>query len=224
MKRFFWLLALFNLALLAYFNLGYILPGKPEIKLAELSPEKIKVLSQDELDSLPKREASAPVVDTPAPAPAPVATCFEWGVFSDSNIANAQKALDKLSLQASTKEQSSEQPKRFWVYKAPAKTLAEAQKRAAEYKALGIEDLFVVQEEKWKNAISFGIFEDEKLATKLQHELQAKGVKNVEKTLRNQGKSHYSLILANLTENDSAEIKKLKPNFPAAELKEVSCN
>jgi len=222
MKRFFWLSVLINLALLAYFNLGYLLPGKPEIQLAELSPEKIKVLSQDELSALPKREASAPVIDTPAPAPA--TTCFEWGVFSDSSIANAQKALDKLSLQATTKEQSSEQPKRFWVYKAPAKSLAEAQKRAAEYKALGIEDLFVVQEEKWKNAISFGIFEDEKLATKLQHELQAKGVKNVEKTLRNQGKSHYSLMLGNLTENDSAEIKKLKPNFPAAELKEVSCN
>jgi len=222
MKRFFWLLVLINLALLAYFNLGYLLPEKPEIKLAELSPEKIKVLSQDELNALPKREATAPVIDTPAPAS--VATCFEWGVFSDSNISSAQKALDKLSLQATTKEQSSEQPKRFWVYKAPAKTLAEAQKRAAEYKALGIEDLFVVQEEKWKNAISFGIFEDEKLATKLQHELQAKGVKNVEKTLRNQGKSHYSLMLHNLTENDSTEIKKLKPSFPAAELKEVSCN
>jgi len=222
MKRFFWLSVLINLALLAYFSLGYLLPGKPEIKLAELSPEKIKVLSQDELSALPKREASAPVIDTPVPAPE--ATCFEWGVFSDSSIANAQKALDKLSLQATTKEQSSEQPKRFWVYKAPAKTLAEAQKRAAEYKAMGIEDLFVVQEEKWKNAISFGIFEDEKLATKLQHELQAKGVKNVEKTLRNQGKSHYSLMLGNLTENDNAEIKKLKPSFPAAELKEVSCN
>lgn len=220
MKRFFWLLVLINLALLAYFNLGYLLPGKPEIKLAELSPEKIKVLSQDELSALPKREASAPVIDTPTPT----ATCFEWGVFSDNSIASAQKALDKLSLPATTKEQSSEQPKRFWVYKAPAKTLAEAQKRAAEYKALGIEDLFVVQEEKWKNAISFGIFEDEKLATKLQHELQAKGVKNVEKTLRNQGKSHYSLMLHNLTENDSTEIKKLKPSFPAAELKEVSCN
>jgi len=58
----------------------------------------------------------------------------------------------------------------------------------------------------------------------LQKELQAKGVKNVEKALRTQGKSYSSLLLKNLTENEIAEIKKLKPNYPAAELKEVSCD
>jgi hypothetical protein len=81
-----------------------------------------------------------------------------------------------------------------------------------------------VQEEKWKNAISFGIFEDEQLAEKLVQELRAKGIKNVEKILRTNGKGHHSLLLGSLNENEIAELKKLKPDFPAAELKEVSCN
>jgi hypothetical protein len=220
MKRFFWLLVLINFGLLAYFNIGYILPGNPEIKLTEINPDKIKLLSQAEIDSLPKKaESSAPVV-----VAQPVAMCFEWGIFSDASLATAQKTLTKMAIQATTKEENSNQPKRYWVYKPPVKTTAEAQKKAAEFKELGVEDLFVVQEEKWKNAISFGIFEDEQLAEKLVQELRAKGIKNVEKILRTNGKGHHSLLLGSINENEIAELKKLKPDFPAAELKEVSCN
>ncbi len=223
MKRFFWLLVLINLGLLAYFNLGYILPGKPEIKLSEINADKIKLLSQTEINALPEKSALTAAASTET-EPQPTAACYEWGIFSDTGLANAQKALTKLAIQATTKEQDSEQQKRYWVYRPPLKTAAEAQKKAAELKALGVQDLFVVQEEKWKNAISFGIFGDEQLATKLVQQLQAKGVKIVEKTVRISGLGHHSLLFSNLTENDIDELKKLKPNFPAAELKEVSCN
>lgn len=219
MKRFFWLLVLINLGLLAYFNIGYILPGKPEIKLTEIHPDKIKLLSQTEIDALPKKAETLPPIETQ-----PVASCFEWGIFSDVSLLKAQKSLEKMSIQATAKEQNADQPKRYWVYRPPVKSAAEAQRRAAELKDLGVEDLFVVQEDKWKNAISFGIFEDEQLATKLVQELQAKGVKNVEKILRSNGKGHHSLLLGSLNESEIAELKKLQPNFPAAELKEVGCN
>lgn len=224
MKRFFWLLILINLGLLAYFNIGYILPSKPEIKLTEINPDKIKVLSQSEIDAIPKKQTSLPLISTPTLEAETKTSCFEWGAFSDASLANAQKVLARMNLQSTTKEQSSEQPKRYWVYRAPLKTAAEAQKKAAELKALGVNDLFVVQEEKWKNAISFGIFEDEQLAAKLVKEIQAKGVKNVEKILRTNGKGHHNLALTSLSENDITELKKLKPDFPAAELKEVSCH
>lgn len=221
MKQLFWVLALFNLGLFAYFNAGLILPGKPQAKLAEINPEKIKVLSQAQIEALPKK-----AVTSQAPAQvAPIATsCFEWGVFSDTNIANAQSAISQLALQATLKQQSPQQAKRFWVYRPPLKSAAEAQLRAAELKALGVENLFVVQDAKWKNAISFGIFEDEQLAIKLLNELKAKGIKDVTKTSRNQGKDLSSLLLNNLTETNIAELKKLKPSFPYANLKEVNCN
>ncbi len=150
--------------------------------------------------------------------------CFEWGIFSDTNLAKAQKALSKIALQASVREQNSDHPKRYWVYSPPAKTVAAAQKKAAELKALGIEDLFVVQEEKWKNAISFGIFEDELLADKLMQELKAKGVKNIEKSLRSNGKGQHSLMFSKLNENEITELNKLKPDFPMTTLKEITCN
>ncbi len=223
MKRVFWLLVIINLGLLVYFSIELILPGKPEIRLSEIQPEKIKVLSQTEIDSLPGKTTPSPseqIINTPEP----VAICFEWGIFSDTNLSKAQKALAKIDLQASVREQNSEQPKRYWVYSPPAKTAAAAQKKAAELKALGIDDLFIVQEEKWKNAISFGIFEDELLADKLMQELKAKGVKNIEKAPRSNGKGQHSLIFSKLNENDISELNKLKPDFPMTALKEIACN
>jgi hypothetical protein len=227
MKQLFWGLALFNLGLFAYFNAEFILPSKPHAQLAEIKPEKIKVLSQAQIDALPKKSAIsiAPTTAQALPIAAPTTTsCFEWGVFTDANITTAQNAISQLSLQATLKQQSSQQAKRFWVYRSPLKSTQEAQIKAAELKALGIEDLFVVQEKKWKNAISFGIFEDEQLAIKLLNELKSKGVKNVAKTLRNQGQGHVSLLLSNLTETDVVALKKFKPDFPEADLKEVNCN
>ena len=223
MKRIFWLLVIVNLGLLAYFNVGFILPGKPEIKLSEIHPDKIKILSQSEIDSLPKKtEPAAPTA--PAITPEPVAMCFEWGIFSDASLAKAQKALAKVDIQATLREQDTAHPKRYWVYRPPAKSTVEAQKRAAELKALGVEDLFIVQEDKWKNAISFGIFEDELLADKLMQELKAKGVKNIEKAPRSNGKGLHSLIFSKLNENEITELNKLKPDFPMTTLKEITCN
>lgn len=221
MKKLIWLLILINIGLLAYFNLEHILPAHSQVKPTEIEPEKMHSLSQAQIDALPKKG----VVPVQAIAtPTPIATsCFEWGLFSASSIAGAQSAVAKLALQATLKEQASPQSRRFWVYRPPFKSTQEALARANELKALGIEDLFVVQEPKWKNAISFGIFEDEQLATKLLNELRAKGVKDAAKTLRNQGKNHASLLFSNITALNAAELEKLKPEFPEAELKEVTC-
>lgn len=211
-------LILVNLGLLAYFNRERFLPSVPQPEFTEINPEKITVLNQQQIEAMPKKAAA------PVPTPVSIAkTCMEWGVFSDNNLPSAQSELSKLSLQATVKSETSQDAKRFWVYKPPLKTPQEALAKSTELKALGIEDIFVVQEPKWKNAISFGVFEDEQLATKLLNELKAKGVKDAVKALRNQGKVHSSLLLTGLTETEIATLRKLKPEFPAANLKEVSC-
>lgn len=221
MKKMIWLLIIINISLLAYFNLDRILPTTQKVKQVEIQPEKISILSQSQIDALPKKQAEP--VSPEQVTPPKVSACYEWGVFSGSSITNAQSAAAKLALQATVKEQLSPLGKRFWIYRPPLRSTQEAQARAAELKALGVDDLFVVQEPKWKNAISFGIFEDEQLAIKLLNELKAKGIKDAAKTLRNLGKDHSSLVFKQLSDIDVAEVKKLKPEFPDAELKEVSC-
>jgi hypothetical protein len=233
MKKLVWLLVFINLGLLSYFNLELILPGTPKAAMTAISPEKINVLTLQQIEALPKK-----VAELPTPVATPVLTadatisastttpaaCYEWGVFSTARVTDAQVASSNISLQATVKEQTSLEAKRFWVYKPPLKSAEAAQAKTIELKALGVEELFVVQDSKWKNAISFGVFEDEHLATSLLKELKAKGVKDVVKALRNQGKGHASLIFSELTDEKVAELKKLKSDFPEADLKEVSCN
>jgi len=244
MKKLVWLLVLINVGLLAYFNKELILPSAPKAALLAIHPEKISILTQKQIDALPKKDAAVttanstttapPTADatttanaTPAPTPEPApikTTCYEWGVFSAASLTNAQTAVSNLSIQTIVKEQSSLEAKRFWVYKQPLKSVEAAQAKALELKALGIQDLYIVQDARWKNAISFGVFEDEQLATNLLNELRAKGVKDVVKALRNQGKGHASLQFNKLTDTEVIELKKLKPEFPEADLKEVACS
>ena len=246
MKKLVWILLLINVSLLAYFNRDVFLPSAPTSTLQEIHPEKISILNQQQIDALPAKGAEAPdpspmdteigsaTASTPAaeptvaaattPAATPTAMCYEWGVFSAAKLTSAQIAVAKLSLQATVKEQSATEAKRFWVYKPPLKSYEAAQAKAIELKALGVNDLYIVQDAKWKNAISFGIFEDEQLATNLLNELKAKGVREVVKSLRNQGAGHSSLAFSKLTDAQVIELKKLKPDFPEAEIKEVACN
>lgn len=212
-----------NIGLWAYFNQALFMPHIPQVKQPEIAPEKIRILKPEEVAALPSKSPAEP---EPVPvAAAPVATaCYEWGVFSGAGIANAQAAIAKLALQAEIKEQTSREAKRFWVFRPPLKTAEQAHAKAEELAALGIDELFVVQEPKWRNAISFGVFEDEQLATNLLKELKAKGVKEAVKALRSQSKSNASLRFNALTEAQVAELEKLKPDFPQAELKKADCS
>lgn len=60
MKHLFWLLVLINAGLLVYFNLDLIFLGKPQAGQAEISPEKIQLLSQTQIDALPNKETTIP--------------------------------------------------------------------------------------------------------------------------------------------------------------------
>jgi hypothetical protein len=242
MKKLVWLLVLINVTLLAYFNKDIIMPSVPKIALLAIHPEKISILTQQQINALSKKSAAATIptavaitpttVDatattstTSAALPTPTkTTCYEWGIFSAANLTGAQTAASNLSIQTVVKEQTSLEAKRFWIYKKPLKSVEAAQAKALELKALGIQDLYIVQDVRWKNAISFGVFEDEQLATNLLNELKAKGVKEVMKALRNQGKGHASLQFNKLTDTEIIELKKLKPAFPEANLKKVDCS
>ena len=56
------------------------------------------------------------------------------------------------------------------------------------------------------------------------NELRAKGVRDIVKSMRDQGKGHFSLLFDHLEEPRVVEIKQLKSNFPEADLKQVTCN
>ena len=238
MKLFVCLLVLFNVSLLAYFNMDLIAP-KPMVVDHSIQPEKLKLLSEKEIEVMPKKNvrpsasATGPVVNAAAQlsvhnveqAPQVPTSCYKWGNFTKTNLPSAQVVLVRLGLQSVVNQEAVAQvDKRFWVYYPPLKSAALAQQKSTEIKALGINELFIVQDSQWRNAISFGLFQDEQLATNLLNELQTKGVKGVTKALHNPGKSLTSLFIKAVTPDAALELQKIKPEFVGTELVSVACS
>lgn len=217
-------LVMLNLAILIYFNLDLITP-KQTITFQPINPEKLKILTQQELSALPKKvkteSTDLTVVDNTVNE---AKSCYEWGSFTANNLPAAQVALVKLNLKNVTQQTTTiVNDRRFWIYYPPLKSAQLAQLKAAELSSLGVTELFVVQDSQWRNAISFGLFQDEQLATNLLNDLQTKGVKGVTKALRNPGKNNLSLLITEVGTQAAFELQKITPEFLGTELKLSAC-
>jgi hypothetical protein len=226
MKWTVWLLVAVNVLLLVYFNLDLSQSPRVQINHQPLMADKIKLLTPQQIEALPKKAVKAEEIAT-AVLPVDVipvqVACYEWGSFSAASLQKARGILARYSLDTTVKQQGSQEATRYWVY-IPRLGSAEAvQTKADELRALGIEDFFVVQEPQWHNAISLGVFKDEQLAAKLLEEVRSKGVVSAVKGVRNQEKGQASLFISNMSSDTAAEIEKLKPDFPGSELKQATC-
>ncbi|OYY50228.1 MAG: hypothetical protein B7X95_06715 [Methylophilaceae bacterium 17-44-8] len=225
MRVLLWLLLMLNVVGLIYFNLDVIAPPAVSAVKPDMQPEKMKVLTPKEVEAMPKRQevSATPASATIAPSNETTA-CYEWGIFEPAKLNSIVTVMNALSIQHNVVQQSSKESVRYWVYKPPLPNDEAAQIKADELKALGIEDFFVVQEPKWRNAISFGVFRDEQLATNLVNDLRHRGVREVVKSIRNQGNGNSTLMLENVTTTLLGQLKKNQPDFPGTAIKEVACS
>ncbi len=224
MKLLVWLLVLLNVGLLVYFNSDVIAP-KPAVADRSIQPEKLKILSAKDLEAMPKKETqTAPPEAAPVLADGASISCYKWGNFTKTNLPAAQVVLVRLGLQSDVNQEAiAQEDRRFWVYYPPLKSADLAQQKATEIKALGVGELFIVQDSQWRNAISFGLFQDEQLASNLLTELQAKGVKGATKALRSPGKALSSLLVKAVSAQTALELQKIKPEFVGTELAPAAC-
>ncbi len=227
MKWFVWLLLLLNLVLFGYFKLNESHPVGIVAGHEAIQADKIKILTPEELATVPKKAEATPVAaPSPAPTPQPVplqTACYEWGSFLAGSIPRAKNILEKLSVQSELKQTASQEASRYWIYIPPLASAEKAQAKNNEVRALGVEESFVVQEPKWRNAISLGVFKDEALATKLLDDLHARGVRSAIKGVRGHENGQSSFLIRNVADNVADEIIRLQPDFPGSELKKVAC-
>lgn len=218
MKLLVLILVLVNVALFAVFNVGKPQQTAPSVSREQIQPEKIKLLSPEEVEALPRKEPEASQAFQ-----AVQFGCYEWGSFSAANLTRARDTLTKLELTATPVEKSAQEAARYWVYIPQSPSLAAAQTRMQQLRRQGVEESFVVFEPQWRYAISLGVFKDEQLAAKLLEELKKKGVVSAVKGVRNQEQGQTSLLISNMSLDKVVEIDKLKPDFPGSELKQVTC-
>ena len=225
MRLLVWLLVLLNVGLLAYFNMDLIAP-KPAVADKSIQPEKLKILSEKDLAAMPKIIAPVPetVAQTPVLITQGATSCYKWGNFTKTNLPAAQVVLVRLGLQSViNQEAGAEEDRRFWVYYPPLKSAQLAQEKADEIRAMGVDELFIVQDSQWRNAISFGLFQDEQLASALLNDLLEKGVKGATKALRSPGKSLNSLLVKAVSAEAALELHKVKPEFVGTDLAPAAC-
>jgi hypothetical protein len=214
MRLWLWFLVLFNVGLLVYFNMDTLVPKAVAVH-KEANPEKLKLLIDGDFTTLKKKKNEVRQSAT---------SCYKWGKFTVSNLAPAQAVIERLGLEAELiQEVSTQQDDRFWVYYPPLANAKKAQRKADEIKRLGIDELYIVQGKRWRNAISFGLFSEEPLATALLKELKSKGVRNAVKSLRKQGASTGSLLAKAVSSEAAVELYKIRPAFVGTEVVPVPC-
>jgi hypothetical protein len=176
MRTLFLLLALANVAFFAWSRYGS--PphaGADPLPLTrQIDPGKLKIIAPAELSSLPLRQK-------PAPAPVALKPCLEWGGFTAADFSRAEEALEPLALGARLGQRRSEETAGWWVFIPPQGTRQGALKKAAELKALGINEYFIVAEEgehRW--ALSLGVFRSEEAAQAHLAALRAQGVRTAQ--------------------------------------------
>lgn len=221
MKRNVIILVLLNIFIFAYFLWSDAASNKAHQSLPEMHPEKVQLLSDKALQDLPVGSQS----ETDQAVATPVSPqCFEWGSFTSANLKKAQDLMVQLGVQSQLLEKPSQESKRFWIYIPPAASQAVADKKIEVLRQHGVLQTYIVQDEKWRYAISLGIFQDEKLADNLLQEIKNKGIKTAIKGLRNQEAGQSVLTLNNVSADKLDALNKAKIEFDNAELKEVACH
>ncbi len=207
MRLLFFILLLANAGVLAYFSLQPAAEGRVARPHSPLRPEAIRIQGE-----------------TPHPPPASSAAaaktaCFEWSGLTDANVSRAQAALEQLGLRdklvlANTSDQ--------WVYIPPLKTRAEAEKKLAELKALGIDDGQVVEgDPQWLHAISLASFASSEEAQFYLKQLRDKGVKSA-KVMERHGPG-TSITIVDADDALRQKLEKVQADFDRTTLKPVAC-
>lgn len=183
MRTLFLLLVLVNVASYAWWR--YVSPAEsgtdPAPLARQIEPDKMKVVATSDLPAPVPRPAPALSGAAPAALPAAATKCIEWGSFTLTDAPRAEKALEPLGLGSRLTQRRTEENAGWWVYVPPQGNRAAAAKKAAELKALGVTDYFIVQddgENRW--ALSLGVFRTEDGAQGRLAALQAQGVRSAQ--------------------------------------------
>jgi cell division septation protein DedD len=224
MKWIFAILLVINILFFTVMQLNSSHGREPMRGHEPVNADKIKLLAEPlKAPELAAAEASAKPGDS-GPGEAKPEICLEWGQFSGDTLKRAAQALEKLQLGEKLVQHKAEKSGDYWVYVTPRKTLQEAQKKVDELKQFGVQDSYIVREPSAvQYAISLGIFSSAEAADKYLDQLRAKGVKSAVSGPRTQEIDAAVFQIKDSGESMTAQLTKLKLDFPGSELKAVEC-
>ncbi len=218
MKLAFLLLVLVNLLLFAWLQGAFGRYGEggrePERVARQIEPERIRVLTEKDVQALRERATSSNGLDPASPQ-----ACIEFGDFPQADAARVEKLLAALPA-AKVSSRAIEAPGWYMVYLPPHKTWSDAERRAEELRKMGVKDLQVMSESAaLKFAISLGSFRDPNAAKAHLAALEKMGVKGVRMSDK---ASTITLTRFQLRDLDAASAQQLATvgnDFPGQSLR-----
>lgn len=137
----------------------------------QIEPEKLKIVP-------PSEQPAAPQFKPGAGLRMPFSGCLEWGGFTLAEYPRAERALEPLALGNRLVTRRSDETAGWWVFIPPQGGRQGAVRRAAELKALGVADYFImVDEGEMRWAISLGVYRSEEAAEARLAALRSQGVR-----------------------------------------------
>ena len=119
--------------------------------------------------------------------------CFSLGPFHSSEDKDEFRLLlQEVSTRINERQTEALVEKGYWVFIAPYDSLLEANQELISLQALGLEDIGVVFDGKWKNAISMGYFMRQENAQQRKESVENRGYETLIRVQR-QGEPRYWL-------------------------------
>lgn len=205
---------------------GYFLAERPPSVQADVRGLEVNA---DQVAVLPPAapEAAGPAQSDPAgkpPAKPASEACLEWGSFGSAELERAQLELASLGAPRTIVRELGPSPA-WWVHVPPLRSREDAVRRAQEIEAAGVKDVQVVAEgERWRNAISLGIFKTEEAAGAQLARMKEAGVRNVAIAQRNDLLRLSSLFIVEPPPALVARMADLRSAYPGTELRAVACS
>jgi hypothetical protein len=213
MRTLVFLLLLANLTLLGYTKLDSLSTGEGVRLAQQVQPDKIVLLSPQQVAALGPAKASA-LADV----------CVEWGPLSDTDKARALASLEPLDLARLISQKKVEVVASYWVFIPPAANRSAADRRVEELKAQGVKDLSLVDGGPQRFAISLGVFRTEDAAQARLAALEAQGVKTAKVGARVQAIAQTALVVRDPPAPAVARLKELQSTFPGSEIRIGTCD
>jgi hypothetical protein len=182
-----------------------------DVRALELNADKVRSL----------RAAAAP--GSAGKSGKAAAACLEWGSFTAGELERAQAELAKLGAGKMSVREFAESAA-WWVHVPPLKSRDEAERRRRDIEDAGVKDARVVTEgDRWRNAISLGIFKSEEAANAYLARMKESKVRNVAVAQRNDLLRLSAIVIADPSPAQVTRVMELRTGFAGTEVKAVPC-
>jgi hypothetical protein len=207
------LLLLANLTLFAYTQLDRASSGEAARLAQQVQPDKIRLLTPQQVAAL-----------GPAKVAALADVCLEWGPFNDPDKTRALGDLEPLGLGRLLTQKRIETNPAYWVFLPRTANRSVVDRRVAELKAAGVDDVAVVDTAAQRYTISLGVFRTEEAANARLADLVGKGVTDAQVGPRAQPLVQTSLVIRDPEAEVVARVRALQPAYPGTDIKTGACD